>query len=105
MRSTVRQLLSNRDALISALQSIPGVGPILGSNEANFVLVRILDGPGGKADSRRAARLYKTMAEEKGLVVRNRSSELGCEGCLRITVGTQKENERCIQLMRELLSS
>ncbi|PWN40955.1 putative histidinol-phosphate transaminase, partial [Ceraceosorus guamensis] len=103
MRSTVRQLLSNRDALISSLQSIPSVGQILGANEANFVLVQILDQQGGKPDSKRAGMVYKIMAEQKGLVVRNRSSELGCEGCLRITVGTEQENERCIQLMKELL--
>lgn len=105
MRTNVRTLLENRKSLEKSLKSLPGIGPILGSGEANFVLVTILDGPQGKPDGKRAGMIYKRMAEERGLVVRNRSSDLGCDGCLRITVGTQEENERCIELMRQLLES
>lgn len=106
MRSNVRQLMTNRASLIQALASVPATGAILGANDANFVLVQVLSAPrdqGGKPDGARAEMVYKRMAEEKGLVVRNRSKELGCDGCLRITVGTEQENQRCIQLMRELL--
>jgi histidinol-phosphate aminotransferase len=105
MRTNVRTLIENRSWLEKALKQLPGVGPILGSGEANFVLVTILDSPEGKPDGKRAGMIYKRMAEERGLVVRNRSSDLGCEGCLRITVGTQEENERCIELIRQLLKS
>jgi histidinol-phosphate aminotransferase len=105
MRTNVRTLLENRIWLQNALKKLPGVGPILGAGEANFVLVTIVDGPQGKPDGKRAGMLYKRMAEERGLVVRNRSSDLGCDGCLRITVGTEEENERCIELMKQLLES
>lgn len=108
MRTNVRTLLKNRATLISALQQLPGIGPILGANEANFVLVTILDAPaeqGGKPDSKRAGMVYKRMAEERAVVVRNRASELGCAGCLRISVGTAAENDRCIELIRQLLTS
>ncbi|UZJ52647.1 hypothetical protein CBS101457_001967 [Exobasidium rhododendri] len=104
MRTNVRTLLQNRTGLIASLKRMPDVGPILGSNEANFVLVVILDAPHGKPDGKRAGMIYKKMAEERGLVVRNRSSDLGCSGCIRITVGTQEENERCIELMGQLLT-
>lgn len=105
MRTNVQTLLKSRESLIASLKKLPGVGPILGSNEANFVLVTILDAPApnGKPDGTRAGMLYKRMAEERGLVVRNRSSDLGCYGCLRITIGSQAENERCIDLMKQLL--
>ncbi|CAO1638444.1 unnamed protein product [Sympodiomycopsis kandeliae] len=106
MRSNVRQLLSNREWLLTNLATINGTGDILGGNDANFILVQILDKPktqGGKPDNKRAGMVYKRMAEERGLVVRNRASDLGCEGCLRITVGTEEENQRCIELMRQLL--
>jgi histidinol-phosphate aminotransferase len=105
MRKNVRTLLQNRDALITSLRKLPDVGPILGSNEANFVLATILDAPRGKPDGKRAGMIYKRMAEERGLVVRNRSSDLGCFGCIRITVGTQDENRRCIELMGQLLTT
>ncbi|PWN37965.1 putative histidinol-phosphate transaminase, partial [Meira miltonrushii] len=106
MRTNVRTLLENRKTLEADLKQLPGVGPILGANEANFLLATILDKPaeeGGKPDNARAGMIYKRMAEERGLVVRNRSSELGCPGCLRITIGTEEENKRCIDLIRQLL--
>lgn len=106
MRANVRTLLQNRDRLIEDLKKVQGVGPIIGANEANFVMATILDAPasaGGKPDNQRAGLLYKRMAEERGLVVRNRSSELGCAGCLRITVGTADENRRCVELITQLL--
>lgn len=106
MRSNLRTLISNRSSLLKELSTIKGVGDVLGSNDANFVLVQVLDAPreqGGKPDGTRAEMVYKRMAEERGLVVRNRSKELGCAGCLRITVGTEAENGRCVSLMRQLL--
>ncbi|WFD32619.1 histidinol-phosphate transaminase [Malassezia sp. CBS 17886] len=77
MRANVRTLLNNRAWLCDVLAGVPGVGAMLGANDANFVLVQILDRPGGAPDSARAAYVYKTMAEKNALVVRNRSSELG----------------------------
>lgn len=104
MRENVQTLIRNRDWLISALKELPGAGEILGSNEANFVLVQMLDlETRSKPDGAVAQMVYKRMAEEMGLVVRNRAKDLGCDGCLRVTVGTEEENRRCIELMRGLL--
>jgi histidinol-phosphate transaminase len=104
MRSHAKTLIELRERLIRDLASIPCIGKVLGTNDANFVLVQVLDAPKGLPDSQRAALVYKRMAEEHRLVVRNRSSELGCDGCLRITVGTAEENDQCIKLMKELLT-
>ena len=68
------------------------------------MLVPGLDAPNGTPHSQRAEAGYKARAEQHGLVVRNRSSELGCAGCLRITVGTADENKQCLQLLRHLLA-
>jgi len=103
MKSNIQTLLQNRRFLISQLPSIPAIGQILGDNHSNFVLVQVLGKEGGKPDGNRAEYLYKKMAEEQGVVVRNRSKELGCEGCLRITVGTMQETKRCLELMKEIL--
>lgn len=108
MRENVRTLISHRAWLVAALndlrekEGIRAVGPILGANEANFVLVQLLD-DAGRPSGPLSGTVYKRMAEERQVVVRNRSKDLGCDGCLRITVGTEEENLRVIELMRQLL--
>ncbi|EPQ26781.1 uncharacterized protein PFL1_05759 [Pseudozyma flocculosa PF-1] len=106
MRKNVQTLIRNRDALIADLERLEGTGAILGGNHANFVLVQMLDFETRSRPSNDVAQLvYTRMAEERGLVVRNRAKDLGCDGCLRITVGTEDENKRCIVLLRELLQN
>lgn len=78
-----------------------GVIGILGKPHANFLLVQI----GNKhdvsqPDNERSERLYKHMAEEDKVVVRFRGKELGCEGCLRVTVGSREECERVVERLR-----
>jgi histidinol-phosphate aminotransferase len=76
MRSNVRLLMENRDELIAGLKQLQCTGEILGANDANFVLVQVLDkarADGGRPSGERAEMCYKRMAEERGLVVRNRS--------------------------------
>lgn len=102
MRACVRTLIENRTKLIDELKQVEGLGRIIGANDANFVMVQVLKD--GKPDSPRASELYHTMAQEHGLMVRNRSAEIGCEGCLRISVGTPEENSRCVSLLKELLA-
>ncbi|ODO10743.1 histidinol-phosphate transaminase [Cryptococcus amylolentus CBS 6273] len=102
MSCAVATLNDNRQSLIDALSSTKGIGRILGGNHANFVLAEIL-GENGKPSNQKALEVYKTMAESKGVVVRFRGTEKGCEGCLRITVGTAKECEEAVQSIASLL--
>lgn len=103
MANAVAKLNANRTKLIAGLKSIPGIGRILGRNDANFVLAQVIDAE-GKPSNPRAQSVYKTMAEHRGVVVRYRGSEIGCEGCLRVTVGTEAEVETALQQMKELLA-
>ncbi|KAJ7089226.1 pyridoxal phosphate-dependent transferase [Mycena belliarum] len=105
MRSKIAELVASRASLIADLASLAslGVGPAIGGNDANFVVFPIV-GAGGRPDNDRAQRLYRLLAEENGVVVRYRGSEPGCEGCLRITVGTQEENRTALSKIREVLS-
>jgi histidinol-phosphate aminotransferase len=57
------------------------------------------------ADSARAQRVYLTLAEEEGVVVRYRGSEIGCQGCLRITVGTKEEKAVALEKLRKTLEN
>jgi histidinol-phosphate aminotransferase len=59
--------------------------------DANFILVKT---PKGKE-------IYDSLVE-KGIIVRDRSKVLLCEGCLRITVGTEMENLAFLRAWCEL---
>lgn len=99
----VVMLNASRVKLLQSLSTIPAIGPPIGANEANFVMVPVLD-KNGKKDTDKALRVYKTLAEEKGIVVRFRGRESGCEACLRITIGAEEENEKVIEKLREVLA-
>jgi histidinol-phosphate aminotransferase len=108
MRKNVRLILQQRDRLLRELPCVPGVGKFLGGTDSNFLLVQMLDAPkeeGGKPSNETALRVYEALAEEKGVVVRFRGKEYGCEGCLRITVGTEKEVDRFLGEIRNVLAS
>ena len=84
----IRTLREGRAWLESELQSCKLVDRIFPS-DSNFLLIRVDD-----ADLR-----YKQLIEA-GIVVRNRSKEPLCEQCLRVTVGTQEENEKLIDTLK-----
>ncbi|KAG6379691.1 pyridoxal phosphate-dependent transferase [Boletus reticuloceps] len=112
MRDKIRTLLASRDKLKASLESLAdlGVGKSIGGNDANFLVIPILDPTTGAPDNSRSARVYKTLAEEKGgdeswVVVRYRGGEPGCEGCLRMTVGSEEENAMLLKRLARVLAS
>ncbi|HSP11038.1 MAG TPA: histidinol-phosphate transaminase [Salegentibacter sp.] len=86
----IADILGQRGMLFESLNEVDFVEKIYES-DANFILVKVDD-----ADER-----YRQLIE-KGIVVRNRSSQPLCENTLRITVGTELENKRLIQALKEL---
>ncbi|KAG6895307.1 hypothetical protein C0992_002016 [Termitomyces sp. T32_za158] len=106
-QSKIQTLLTGRTALLASLAGLAdlGVGPAIGGNDANFVVVPILSRSGdARPDNKRALAVYKSLAEEKGVVVRYRGGEMGCEGAVRITVGSDEENAFLIQKLKEVLT-
>lgn len=105
MREKVQTLITSRTKLIPTLESLKplGVGSVIGGNNANFVLLPILDREGGEPDNARAQYIYRTLAGEHGVVVRYRGSEFGCKGCLRVTIGTTEENMVLLQELEKQL--
>lgn len=99
------RLISQRNMLERALKDfpVPGIGPILGTNDANFLLVQILNSQGQPCNVR-SEKIYKMLAETKDVVVRFRGKEFGCTGCLRITVGTEEENKTLLEKLQEVLT-
>ncbi|KAF8644756.1 hypothetical protein AX16_008289 [Volvariella volvacea WC 439] len=113
MQQKVSTLIKSRSSLLALLKTLPpslGIGDPIGANNANFILLPILSRqeaegvPTRKPDNARAQRLYKTLAEQEGIVIRYRGSEPGCEGCVRVTIGSEEENEMVIRKMEQVLS-
>ena len=63
-------------------------------SEANFVLTRI------GAQHRR----FVEEMRERNVLVRDRSSDPGCEGCVRITIGTREQTVDAIRALESALS-
>ena len=103
MRNNREKIILQRNRLLKEMPQIPGVGRFLGGADSNFLLVEILDGVGGRPDNATALSAYETMAGQRGVVVRFRGKEYGCEGCLRITVGTEKEVDRFLTELKKVL--
>jgi histidinol-phosphate aminotransferase len=105
MKSKLFALNTSRTALLSTFSSLAhlGLGPSIGGNDANFILIPILEKGTDKPDSERAHKVYKALAEENGVVVRYRGNEPGCKGCLRITVGNDEENEIVLEKLQKVL--
>ena len=106
MRSNRERILEQRERLLRQLLDTPGVGRMIGGVDSNYVLVQFLDAPNskGKPCNQIAMALYTSLAESKGVIVRFRGKEFGCEGCLRITVGTAAEVDRFLEEMRTTLA-
>jgi histidinol-phosphate aminotransferase len=108
MQEHMKLIVKQRNRLLEELPKIPGVGKFVGGEESNFLLYEFLDAPadeGGKPSNETALAVYETLAEEKGVVVRFRGKEHGCLGCLRITVGTEKEVDRFLEEVKVVLQN
>lgn len=86
----VKEVREQRTLLATALTTLPCVVMVFPS-DANFLLVKVTDADG----------IYQHLVT-KGIIVRNRHRVKGCEGCLRMTVGTPEENIRLIEALKEL---
>lgn len=102
-QQNISTLLTNRAQLASDLLEIkPGVVQLLGAGHANFLVVQIGD-KDGKADNELAKKAYLHLAETDKVVVRFRGNEVGCNACVRITVGTKEECDRVVERLRTFL--
>ncbi len=86
----VAQVVSNREKLQRELGDL---GLHYWPSHANFVLVRV--GP-VHAEFVRALR-------DRGILVRDRNSDPGCEGCVRLTVGSDEHTETLIVALRDVV--
>ncbi|MBX9778907.1 MAG: histidinol-phosphate transaminase [Sediminibacterium sp.] len=85
----IKLLVDMRDALADVFRSMPTVEKVYPS-DGNFILVKVKD----------ARKLYEFLIT-KGIVLRDRSNVQLCEDCLRITVGSEKDNTILIDAMQD----
>jgi histidinol-phosphate aminotransferase len=88
----IKTVVHQKEILIDGLQQLPFVKTIY-PTDANFLLVKLTD-----ADA-----LYNYLAA-KEIVVRNRTKEVLCDNCLRITIGTPQENEKLLLILKKYQS-
>jgi histidinol-phosphate aminotransferase len=62
-------------------------------SRANFVLLRL-----GSLNSS-----FMAAMRQRGILVRDRSRDHGCAGCVRITVGSAEHNQQLLRALREVL--
>lgn len=83
----VSLIINEREKLSSALESCFFVEKVFLSS-ANFILIKVDD----------ANKRYNELIKY-GFVVRNRTTQSGCENCLRISIGTPEENIQLLTLL------
>jgi histidinol-phosphate aminotransferase len=86
----IAELVQLRKNLKENLENLTYVERVFDSH-ANFLLLKV----------KNAARLVSTCAE-RGIILRDRSQDLGLDNCVRITVGTVAENKAVVQVIEEL---
>jgi histidinol-phosphate aminotransferase len=84
-------LVGERERLARELEAL-GVRPL--PSDANFLLFRVKE---PQSTQRR-------LAEDYGIIIRDRSRMPGLDGGLRVTVGTPEQNDRFLEALREVLS-
>jgi histidinol-phosphate aminotransferase len=88
LNSYIKSIVSERGKLFNEMSKIKGIKPY--PSEANFILFK----------SESPDRIYKGLLK-KGILVRNMNSIIN--GCLRVTVGTPKEDRIFINALQEIV--
>ena len=92
MPSRIAALIEERERVATALADLPITVRVLPS-DANFLLVQFLD-----------PRRVLDAAADAGLLLRDFSAQAATRDCLRITIGTEAQNDTLIAALTELRS-
>jgi len=90
MKTLVHHINTERERLKDELGKLSCVLKIYPS-ETNFLLVKVTD----------AKKIHADLMVQ-GVIVRDRSNVIACEGCLRISVGTKEENDTLLNCLKEI---
>ncbi len=88
LKRNIRAIVSEREKLFKELSEMEGINPF--PSEANFILFEVQDSDG----------VHKGLLEQ-GVLVRNMKGAV--DGCLRVTIGTPKENAVFLQALNKVV--
>lgn len=89
LRTVIAKITTERKKLFAAMDKIPNITPY--PSEANFILF----------ETGNAAAVYSALIK-KGVLVKNINDIM--KGCLRVTVGTPRENTFFLKTLKEVLA-
>jgi len=90
VRGYVDQVCAGRERLQQELQRL---GIEYWPSRANFVLARLGE----------SCRPFISAMNRRGILLRDRSSDQGCAGCVRITIGTADQTDRFVRALGEVV--
>ncbi len=90
IKEEINSIIAQREQLLKVLNEVQFVSKIY-PTEANFILIKV-----DNANQR-----YDELIE-KGIVIRNRTTQPLCENTLRLTIGTEEENQKLIAALKSL---
>jgi histidinol-phosphate aminotransferase len=86
----VTEIIKQRENLLKALKELKFIQKIY-PTEANFFLIKVED----------PKKVYNYLVERK-IILRDRSKVTLCEGCLRVTVGSDRDNKALVNTLTEI---
>ena len=90
IKGEITSIMNQRAKLLEVLVDVKFVEKIY-PTEANFILIKVDD----------ANKRYDELIA-KGIVIRNRTTQPLCENTLRLTIGTEEENKKLIEVLKQL---
>lgn len=87
----VKRIIAEREKVIAELSSLQGVLKVFPS-QANYILFKV----------KNADNIYSSLIE-RGIIIRNRSNQIKLGNCLRVSIGTPKENKLFLKELKKLL--
>lgn len=87
IKNEIYSIITQKERLLKALLDVKFIEKVY-PTEANFILIKVDD----------ATKRYEELVA-KGIVIRNRTSQPLCKNCLRLTVGTERENTKLIECL------
>ena len=90
IKGEIKSIMNQRAKLLKVLVDVKFVEKIY-PTEANFILIKVDD----------ANKRYDELIG-KGIVIRNRTTQPLCENTLRLTIGTEVENKKLIEVLKQL---
>lgn len=90
IKEEINSIISQREQLLKVINEVNFVSKIY-PTEANFILIKV-DNANQRYDELIA----------KGIVIRNRTTQPLCENTLRLTIGTEEENQKLIAALKSL---